>query len=94
MKTNDLPELKKLIKQKWTVSLLLTLLLFIIYFGFIFLIAFNRAALTVLIYRNVTIGLPIGIGILIATWLLTGIYILWANKKHDLQVEEIKKKIM
>jgi uncharacterized membrane protein (DUF485 family) len=93
MQTQDIPELKKLIKRKWIISILLTLLLFVIYFGFIFLVAFDKSMLMRLICKNVTIGLPAGIGVLIGTWLLTGIYVVWANKKHDIQVEKIKKKI-
>jgi uncharacterized membrane protein (DUF485 family) len=39
-----------------------------------------------------TLGLPVGIGVLLSAWVLTGIYIWWANRYHDNRVREIKKK--
>jgi uncharacterized membrane protein (DUF485 family) len=93
MKLHDLPEFKRMVKKKWQVSLLLTFLMLIIYFGFILLIAFDKPFLAKPIGKNLTIGLPIGIGILIFAWLLTGVYTWWANKYYDKQVDELKKKM-
>ena len=94
MKLQDLPEFKSLVFKKWRVSLLLTFIMLVIYFGFILLIAFDKPFLATLIGHNITIGLPIGLGILVVAWLLTGIYILWANKIYDKHVEELKNKIV
>lgn len=94
MKLHELPEFKHLVKQKWLVSLLLTFLMLIIYFGFILLIAFDKPFLAKPIGNNLTIGLPIGIGILIISWLLTGVYTWWANKSYDKKVNELKKKML
>jgi uncharacterized membrane protein (DUF485 family) len=94
MKAYELPEFKALVKKKWRVSLLLTIIMLVIYFGFILLIAFDKTLLARLIGKNITLGLPIGLGILVVAWLLTGIYVLWANRHYDRQVEEIKKKIL
>ena len=89
----ELPEFKSLVRQKWIVSLALTLVMLIIYFGFILLIAFDKPFLAKPIGLNLTLGLPVGIGILILAWLLTGIYTIWANRSYDKQVDELKKKI-
>jgi uncharacterized membrane protein (DUF485 family) len=94
MKLQELAEFKTLVKNKWRVSLLLTSIMLIIYFGFILLIAFDKPLLSTLIGPKITLGLPIGLGILVVAWLLTGIYILWANKKYDKHVDELKKKII
>jgi uncharacterized membrane protein (DUF485 family) len=93
MKLQELPEFKKMVRLKWRISIILTLLMLVIYFGFILLIAFNKPFLATLIGRNLTIGLPIGIGVLVSAWVLTGIYTFWANRYHDNRVNEIKKKI-
>jgi uncharacterized membrane protein (DUF485 family) len=93
MNPQDLPEFKKMVSRKSTVSIILTSIMLVIYFGFILLIAFDKAFLAQSIGHNLTLGLPIGIGILISAWLLTGIYTWWANKYHDRRIRDIKKKI-
>lgn len=93
MMITELPEFKKLVRQKWMVSLILTFVMLIVYFGFILLIAFDKPFLAKPIGSNLTLGLPVGFGILILAWLLTGIYTLWANKNYDRHVNELKKKI-
>jgi len=93
MKLQDTPEFKSLVRRKWIVSLTLTCIMLFVYFGFILLIAFNKTFLAQPIGAKLTLGLPIGIGVLVLTWLLTGIYIYWANNTHDKQVDELKKKI-
>lgn len=91
MQLHELPQFRRMVKQKWLVSLLLTFVMLFIYFGFILLIAFDKSFLAKPIGKNLTIGLPIGIGILITAWVLTGIYTWWANTHYDKQVDELKK---
>jgi uncharacterized membrane protein (DUF485 family) len=86
-------EFKSLSKQKDTVSLILTLLELFIYFGFISLIAFNKPFLASKLSGDITVGIPIGIGVIVLSWILTGIYVNWANKKYDPMVENVKNKI-
>jgi uncharacterized membrane protein (DUF485 family) len=94
MEIYELPEFKTLVSRKRRMSLILTTIMLFIYFGFILLIAFDKPFLSKLIGPNITLGLPIGIGILIVAWLLTGIYIFWANKYNDKRIDELKKKIV
>lgn len=82
-----------MVKLKWRVSLILTVAMLIIYFGFILLIAFNKSFLATPIGKNLTLGLPVGIGVLISAWILTGIYTFWANRYHDNRVSQIKNSI-
>ncbi|MGC8852967.1 MAG: DUF485 domain-containing protein [Hydrogenobacter sp.] len=39
-----------------------------------------------------TVGIPIGIAIIVLSWLLTGVYVFWTNSFYDKAVEEIKNK--
>ncbi len=93
MKLHELPEFRRLVRIKWRISLFLTFLMLLVYFGFILLIAFDKPFLARPIGKNLTLGLPIGIGILIFAWVLTGIYTAWANRIYDREVEALKKKI-
>jgi len=86
-------EFKSLSKQKDVISLILTLLELFIYFGFISLIAFNKPFLASKLSGAITVGVPIGISVIVLSWILTGIYVNWANKKYDPMVENVKNKI-
>ncbi|MBX9850150.1 MAG: DUF485 domain-containing protein [Cytophagaceae bacterium] len=87
------PAFKKLVKTRWTISILLTLVILLVYFGFIGTIAFNKELLATKIQKNVTLGIPIGIGIIIFSWILTGLYVWWANNKYDHKVKDIKSQL-
>ncbi len=85
---------KMLVMKRVSVSLTLTVIMLIVYFGFILSIAFYKEFLAQKISDYITIGLPIGIGIIIFAWLLTGIYIYWANNKYDKSVRELRNQIL
>lgn len=85
---------KNLVKQRLTVSITLSAIILIVYFGFILSIAFFKELLAIKIGQHLTLGLPIGIGIIIFAWLLTGIYIRWANLKYDRSVRELRNEVL
>jgi len=41
----------------------------------------------------VTVGIPLGIGVIVLSWIFTGIYILWSNKKYDQKISALKEKL-
>jgi len=91
---ND-PDFKDLSRQKFTISIILTVLELVLYFGFIGLIAFNKPFLAQKLSAGVatTIGIPIAVGTIIFSWVFTGIYIWWANTKYDVLVNKVKEKV-
>jgi len=91
---ND-PDFKDLSKQKFTISIILTILELALYFGFIGLIAFNKPFLAQKLGTGVatTIGIPIAVGTILFSWVFTGIYIWWANNKYDVLVNKVKEKV-
>jgi len=86
-------DFKSLSSQKVTISVILTMLELVIYFGFIALIAFNKPFLATKISGAITIGIPIAVGTIILSWILTGIYIRWANTRYDVLVNKVKEKV-
>ena len=93
MKIQETEEFKKFVTKKWMVSLSLAAIMLLAYFGFILTIAFNKELLATKISKGLTLGIPVGLGIIVLAWLLTGIYVRWANNHYDKKVEELKKKI-
>jgi uncharacterized membrane protein (DUF485 family) len=87
------PEFKKLTKKRWTVALLLTTVMLLAYFGFLLMVAFDKDFFKQKIGEVTTIAIPIGIGLILLAWLMTGIYTYWANNFYDKEVEELKKKL-
>ena len=72
----------------WTLSVLML----VVYFGYIALIAFNKPFLAQPIGHGVTtLGIPIGMGVIIFTILITGIYVRRANGEYDTLTAEILK---
>jgi uncharacterized membrane protein (DUF485 family) len=86
-------EFKNMVSLRWSVSLSLTLLMLIVYLGFIFTVAFAKDFLASKIGVHINLGLVIGFGIILFTWLLTGIYVYWANNKYDKTIQELKNKL-
>ena len=70
----------------------LTILMLIVYYGYIALIAFNKPFLAQPIGAGVTsVGIPIGMGVIIFTIVITGIYVRRANGEFDTLTKEILK---
>ncbi len=89
---ND-PDFRELSSKKNSISITLAILELIAYFGFVFLIAFNKEFLAQDVSPSITIGIPIGVGVILLSWIFTGIYVRWANQKYDALVEKVKEKI-
>ena len=70
----------------------LTALMVVVYYGYIALIAFNKPFLAQPIGAGViSLGIPIGLGVIIFTILITGIYVRRANGEYDRLTAEILK---
>lgn len=84
----DNPMLLQLAREKGAISSRLTIALLAFYFGFIALLAFAPHLLAGRV-GSATLGIPLGIGIIVLAWLLTGVYVRWANTRHDALVAQI-----
>ncbi len=91
----DDPDFLELVRKKDRISSILTALELVLYFGFIALIAYNKAYLAEKISAgsSITIGIPIAVGVILISWILTGVYVFWANGKYDPMVKAVKEKM-
>lgn len=89
----DSEEFKKLVVQRWKVSLSLTAIMVFAYLGFLYLLAYNKESLKPYVTGKFTIGLFLALGLIVLAWILTGIYVYWANNFYNPQVDHIKNKI-
>jgi uncharacterized membrane protein (DUF485 family) len=78
------PKYLELRKKRGSFGWLLTILMMVVYYGYIALIAFNKPFLAQRIGDGVTsVGVPIGMGVIIFTVLITAIYVRRANSEYD-----------
>ena len=82
-------EFQNLVRRKNSLSTLLSLLIFGVYFGFIALLAFSPQTLSAPV-GAASLGIPLGIGVIVFAWILTGIYVRWANGAYDSMVARVK----
>ncbi len=83
---------------------MLTLLLFVLYYGYILLIAYNKPLLAVRGERDarpaaagtmrpdftVPLGIPLGAAVIFGSWVLTAAYVVWANRQYDPEVARLR----
>jgi len=91
---ND-PDFIRLTQSRSRFAWTLSIIMLIIYFGFVLTIAFDPALLgTPMSEGSVTsIGIPVGIGVILAAFALTGIYVRRANGEFDDLNNRIKEKV-
>jgi uncharacterized membrane protein (DUF485 family) len=84
------PKYRELRQKRNRFGWLLTALMMVVYYGYIALIAFNKPFLAKPIGAGVTtIGIPIGLGVIVFTIVITAIYIRRANGEFDRLTAEI-----
>ena len=87
------PAFHHLVARRWRVSLVLTALLFVLYYGYILLIAVNKPLLAQRMGGVTPIGIPLGAAVIIGSWILTAAYIVWANRHYDPEAERLRETI-
>lgn len=84
------PNYQELVRRRSSLGWTLSLIMLIIYFGFILLVAYAPKFLGTPIGAGVTtIGIPIGLLVIVSAFLLTGIYVNKANSKYDPLIRQI-----
>ena len=68
---------------RWRVALTLTAAMVVNYFGFILLVAYGRALLAVEVVPGLTLGILLGALVIVASWVLTWVYVRWAARHYD-----------
>ena len=91
----DSPRFVELTRKREAFSWLLSLIMLVIYYGFIVLIAFWPQLLAQPISASgvTTLGFPLGIGVILSAIVLTGIYVYRANGEFDRLTREIVESV-
>jgi uncharacterized membrane protein (DUF485 family) len=84
------PKYQELVQQRSSFGWTLSAVMLIIYFGFILLIGYAPKFLGIPIGNSVmTIGLPIGLFVIVSAFVLVGVYVHRANSTYDSLIRDI-----
>ena len=88
------PSYRELISKRGSFAWKLTITILVVYYAFILLIAFSPETLGASISGGMaTVGIPVGMAIIVFAFVLTGIYVKRANSEFDDLVNKVKDDI-
>lgn len=87
------PHFQTLVRRRMRFALALTAATLIIYFGYIAVVAFAPQWLGVSIGGGMTLGIPLGLLVIVAAFVLTALYVHRANTEYDALTRRIVEDI-
>lgn len=72
-------------------ALVLTAAMLVVYFGFILLIAFNKPLMGEKLTSGLSLGILLGVVVILSTWVLTWTYVAWANRRYEPEVRRLRR---
>jgi len=89
------PKYQELKARRSSFGWTLTVLMLIVYYGFILLVAFGKPLLSQPLGAGVTtVGMPIGLGVIVFTIVVTAIYVRRANREFDELTEAVTREAL
>ena len=90
------PKYHEMVSKRNRFGWMMAMLMLAIYYAFIMTIAFAPEVLGTPISDTsvISIGIPVGLGVIISAFLLTGIFVYRANTEFDRMNEEIKREVL
>ena len=77
------PNYQKLVSKRKSFGWTLAIVTLVIYYGFIAIVAFAPQVIATKVWGNFTIGIILGLVLILGSILLTGIYVARANSRYD-----------
>ncbi len=88
------PKFQELVSSRNSFSWTLSIIMLIVYFGFILLVAYNKPLLAEKIGGStVSLGIVLGLGVIITAFVLALIYVVRANGQYDDLTRELKEEL-
>lgn len=77
------PNYQKLVSERKSLGWTLAIITLVMYYGYIAIVAFAPSLIAVPLFGSITLGIVMGVAIILASILLTGIYVIRANAEYD-----------
>ncbi len=90
------PKYHELLSKRKAFAWILAFVMLVIYYGFILIVAFNKEFLGQPLSPGsiTTVGIPVGLGVIISAFVLTGIYVFRANSEFVRLTRESKEEVL
>ncbi len=89
------PKYQELKAKRTSFGWTLTVAMMVVYYGFILLVAFNKQFLATKLGAGVmTVGMPVGLAVIVFTIVITAIYVRRANSEYDQLSDAISKAVL
>ena len=87
------PRFQELVKRRNRFAWSLAVIMLAVYYTYILVIAFSPDFFATALSPNtvISIGVPVGAGIILFAWVLTGIYVQRANTEFDVLTRQIQE---
>jgi uncharacterized membrane protein (DUF485 family) len=86
-------QLRALARARDRIGFALTAAVVTVYFGFIGAVAFARPVLGWMLAPGLSVGIALGAAVIVAAWLLTWIYVRWANRHYDPALRALRERL-
>jgi uncharacterized membrane protein (DUF485 family) len=87
---DPVPSGAALARKRLSVALVLSAAMIVIYFGFMGLFAFDKPLLGTILIPGLSLCIVLGPLVIISSFLLCLIYVLWANRVYDAGVRDLR----
>jgi uncharacterized membrane protein (DUF485 family) len=77
------PNYQRLVSERKSLGWTLAVITLVMYYGYIAIVAFAPSLIAAPLFGSITVGIVLGVAIILASILLTGIYVLRANSDYD-----------
>jgi uncharacterized membrane protein (DUF485 family) len=77
------PNYTNLVSERKSLGWTLAIITLVMYYGYIAIVAFAPGLIAVPLFGSITVGIVLGVAIILASILLTGLYVMRANSKYD-----------
>lgn len=84
-------DLEAVSAARWRVAISLTVAMMLVYFGFVLLVAFDKPLLGTVLVSGLSLGMLLGALVIVVAWVLTWIYIRWANTHYDASLRGLRR---
>jgi uncharacterized membrane protein (DUF485 family) len=82
--------LEALARAQWRLALTLTAAMMAIYFGFTLLVAWAKPFLATQLAPGLSVGILLGVVVIVSAWGLIWVYVRWANGHYDATVTSLR----
>lgn len=83
--------LEQVAAARWRIAVGLTIAMMTVYFGFILMVAFGKDLLGSLVAPGLSLGMLLGALVIVVAWVLTWVYVRWANRHYDAAVAGLRR---